>query len=1178
MGAYGISLTGVINEARDDANLSVAQREALRKLQTSEANKILADEGLLEGKPKYWHVSKTGHDLGIREGQRTNDRGESYTAILYSEHAKEEVVAILLKRLLGNLISERQDAPESDAQVTTQDSDEGNFYWSEDQDHDEISVFAIDDELNDYLHGQTTPDANIQKNRRPKRRARLSDRELRKHRRDVKNFIGEWRSFLTGSHVALERLLNGDAASCFASLVVEDQARLNQFTGEVSELFEKSGQGPRGKALVTTLSELAERYDIQDCQFVVGDYEGVDLPEGRLLVFDGLRAFLDQYEEDRPALGMDANNAAVDRAIREKAVIDALKRESLGRYVLLIGADSDLQDLCALDAVFAQSFGSNRIQLEGLEVQSMARIYLRELDPEVREQTKEIEGFGGKLMRHIAFNQRLQPLRGAAYAKHLAKYSNRARKPILECPENGYDYDRIQSRLDAVVGLEAVKRTLHELEGQALFNMRAEAYGREDVASCKHMLFVGNPGTGKTMMARIFADLLPVMGVIKLPEGKDGKEDKKGKFKEVTASDIFSMYVSQSEVKAKEIIEEARGGVLFVDEAYSMMGHVGEKSDATSQVISVFVKAMDDYKDELVIIFAGYEKEMARFMESNPGLKSRTPYTFRFEDYSTEELIELFSRNLRDMGYDYERESVEVKLRDLFERNRNFRDFGNGRFVRNVVSAAKRHHATATNDDKVEAGKLFVISGDDIPSQNELMGVSDWSFKGARELLKPLIGMDQIKETVLRFEKEVAYREQMRLQGCPLPRKNMHMLLTGNPGTGKTTLARILGKILYNVGVLPTNKFLEVEGHDLAKVGSGNQLEVTNYLKDAMGGVLFIDEAYAILSSPGRDSIIATLVKAMEDHKGDFVVMFAGYRKEMKAFTEWNPGLESRIGYKFDFQDYREAELQEIFELKIKSAGLEITEAAQEKSRNVFRFFQGVRGIGNGRFAGKLLDEAISLHAQSASAANLKTLDADDIPSIEHMASIVAVNVVSCFENNNKVVLQRRTVHELGHAICLLELRRLTNIRCITIREEGTGAAAYVAYTPKFDIHTANDIKSEIVAALGGLAAEEIVLGEFGVGGTSDLARATETARAYVTKTGLSSVGLLVYGDVDVHELPESVREAMSKLLDDAFAKARRIIVARRNVLIALYEKLMKERTISGECVIDVWNQMVAGQ
>lgn len=145
------------------------------------------------------------------------------------------------------------------------------------------------------------------------------------------------------------------------------------------------------------------------------------------------------------------------------------------------------------------------------------------------------------------------------------------------------------------------------------------------------------------------------------------------------------------------------------------------------------------------------------------------------------------------------------------------------------------------------------------------------------------------------------------------------MIFTGNPGTGKTLIARIMAKMLYDLGLISENKLIEVERKDLVAsyVGQTSQ-KTSEVIEKAMGGVLFIDEAYALVQGKKDDGdygieAIATLIKAMEDYKENLVVIFAGYKDEMKSFLDINPGIASRIGYTFHFEDYNNVELQEIF-------------------------------------------------------------------------------------------------------------------------------------------------------------------------------------------------------------------------------------------------------------------------
>ncbi len=219
-----------------------------------------------------------------------------------------------------------------------------------------------------------------------------------------------------------------------------------------------------------------------------------------------------------------------------------------------------------------------------------------------------------------------------------------------------------------------------------------------------HMVFSGNPGTGKTTVARIVAKVYGSLGLLKI-----------GNLVETDRSGLVGGYVGQTALKTKKVIESAKGGVLFIDEAYSLAKE-GSGNDYGQEAIETLLKAMEDYRDELVVIVAGYNDRMADFLDSNPGLKSRFPRHVHFPDYSPEEIVEIFDRTARQSGYHVAPAAkpllVEAMLRQLGVRSA---DFANARDARNlferVVSAqANRIGALASIDEEA----LTTLTEDDL--------------------------------------------------------------------------------------------------------------------------------------------------------------------------------------------------------------------------------------------------------------------------------------------------------------------------------------------------------------------------------------------------------------------------------------------------------------------------------
>ena len=215
------------------------------------------------------------------------------------------------------------------------------------------------------------------------------------------------------------------------------------------------------------------------------------------------------------------------------------------------------------------------------------------------------------------------------------------------------------------------------------------------------------------------------------------------------------------------------------------------------------------------------------------------------------------------------------------------------------------------------------------------------------------------------------------------------MVFLGPPGNGKTTVARLVAGILYNLKCIKQDKLIEVSSKDLVAEYVGQTAPKTmSVIEKAMGGVLFIDEAYSLATGSGQGSsyneeAIATLIQAMENYRNDLVVIFAGYTKEMQGFLNANSGIASRIGYTLEFEDYTEDELLQIFKNMVIKSGFDITKEAEKEALQVIREYKDTKNFGNSRFARSLYEKTVIKHASNKKNKNskkaLKTIEKEDI-------------------------------------------------------------------------------------------------------------------------------------------------------------------------------------------------------
>lgn len=257
--------------------------------------------------------------------------------------------------------------------------------------------------------------------------------------------------------------------------------------------------------------------------------------------------------------------------------------------------------------------------------------------------------------------------------------------------------DDILQELNSLIGLKDIKEIIEGFVSVLEFNRKLNRQNEFNM----HMIFKGNAGTGKTTVARLIANIYYSLGYIK-----------KNKVVEVQSQDLIGEWLGQTGPKTQAVIDSALDGVLFIDEAYSLMEHKGSSASYTAECIATLLKAMEDYKGRLVVIFAGYTNEMMQFRDLNPGLKSRIGFELTFKDYSIDELIDIFKKKVSDEKLEIEEKAI-IKVRRILEEAKKVENFGNGRFVDNMVQKIIIAHAKRLkNEDDIEV--LSLITEEDI--------------------------------------------------------------------------------------------------------------------------------------------------------------------------------------------------------------------------------------------------------------------------------------------------------------------------------------------------------------------------------------------------------------------------------------------------------------------------------
>jgi SpoVK/Ycf46/Vps4 family AAA+-type ATPase len=556
--------------------------------------------------------------------------------------------------------------------------------------------------------------------------------------------------------------------------------------------------------------------------------------------------------------------------------------------------------------------------------------------------------------------------------------------------------EEAMAELDAMIGLAAVKEQVRSIAASVEAARRRALAGLGADKPMQHFVFLGPPGTGKTAVARIVAKVFYAFGLLDVPTVVEAQR-----------SDLVGEYLGATAIKTNELIDSCIGGVLFIDEAYSLVNEGDGQNDRFgNEAVQVLLKRAEDDRDRLIIILAGYERQMESFLASNPGLTSRFAVRVKFGGYLPAELLELADLTVARRGeiIDPQARSELWRMFEEVGRRRLGDELGNGRFVRSLLERAGQ-----ARDVRVMAGTgepaptdLITLRGSDFrQAYTELTsryrGYDETpTLESALAELDELVGLEPVKRQVREIAAQLRVARLRDAHGLASQPPVRHFVFTGPPGTGKTTVARILARIFAALGLLVRPGVVEAHRPDLVGDHLGSTAIKTNKLIDsALGGVLFVDEAYALYNDgySGGDAFgaeaIATLLKRAEDDRDRLVIVLAGYTDDMSRFLRTNPGLASRFSVRIAFPSYEPAQLVTIATMFADQAGdsfapdaipalTEILTRACDLGR--------IDELGNGRYARSLYERACASRdlrvahlGEVASAAELTTITGSDV-------------------------------------------------------------------------------------------------------------------------------------------------------------------------------------------------------
>ncbi|KAL4771213.1 P-loop containing nucleoside triphosphate hydrolase protein [Aspergillus nidulans var. acristatus] len=489
-------------------------------------------------------------------------------------------------------------------------------------------------------------------------------------------------------------------------------------------------------------------------------------------------------------------------------------------------------------------------------------------------------------------------------------------------PATVYRESPAWAKLQAMVGLEAVKSAVELLFQQATRNYHRLHSGQMLLQPTLNRVFLGPPGTGKTTVATLYGQILADLKLLS-----------SGKVIVKNPSDFIAPYLGQSEHRTRRILKEAKGNVLIIDDAYMLYpgrrsGSRDESDDYRIAVIDTLVAELDNNPgNDRCVILLGYEEQMEdMFRKSNPGLARRFALAdaFRFTNYTVRQLGQILDLKLKEQDLQATDEAREVAMQVL-ETASARPNFGNGGEVENLLSHAKAAYEkrTAAVPWSEPPGDITFAPEDfDLHYQRHLQAAAACAAR-----FQDLVGVDEITRQFQEYQTTVAAMRQSGLD--PRPFIPFTFVFRGPPGTGKTSVARRLGQIFYDMGFLSAPGMIECSVSDLVAPYQGQTgHRVVDLLDRALGQVLFIDEAYRLAGGDYERQAVDELVDGLTKtrYAQKLVVVLAGYSQEMVRLMQVNRGLRSRFPTEVVFYPLSADDCWRLLQRELTSAGILIIE------------------------------------------------------------------------------------------------------------------------------------------------------------------------------------------------------------------------------------------------------------
>lgn len=588
-----------------------------------------------------------------------------------------------------------------------------------------------------------------------------------------------------------------------------------------------------------------------------------------------------------------------------------LSQRPSNTVVILDGTKEEIDSLFAAHRDFARLFDHNQIAFEPYSDKELAEILKKQAAPyRLDEKAKKAaaERLKGKTGYEDEALDLLQEAREALTARLYGKGGAKSREELTQfiAADFGGETKPIQTatadKIDAMIGLNGAKKVIKQIIATARAAKFQREQGNPVPKPSFHSVFVGNPGTGKTEMAGNLAQILKESGMLRTD-----------KIVKRTAAELVGSHVGQAEENTKKAFDEARGGVLFIDEAHQL----GSKDSLYGRkVIETLVPLMETHRDDVVVIFACYPGTyMDGLMKVDPGLKDRFKYIVPFENYSEDELADILKVMMRGSGQSTTTEGLAA-ARSVLAREKSGRDFANGRAVRNLLERAIGHRDAQLFGESTTAKDLDFSQAAVLSAENFLGDNPPQNFDPEAELAK-FYGNERAKEAL---DELIAVVEEEKAAGRdPLDAIDLSFIFEGPPGVGKSWFGAIAARFLYGLGLIARPEVIEMSATQLTGQFVGQTpARVAEILERSLGAFLFIDEIDGLVDGGGFiKDIINVLLPHLEKNKKNGAVAIAGYPHSVARFLAQDPGLPSRFKNTIPFDPYDAEAAAKFFRDKI---------------------------------------------------------------------------------------------------------------------------------------------------------------------------------------------------------------------------------------------------------------------